>query len=796
MCIRDRNEITLPGLQSWTKRTISKDQLGKDLSGFQSKELEGRYAGKIGLFNAETGEWMTIGKSPIRRNTIEEIEAFKEEIEGGQLHTWKKDFFNRFDDLPLVIVKETPNSVEYDVISVDKSPADVRGMVEKYHEDRVAQHKAITKDEREWEEKRKQMRGGSHLAESKKKSTLSELLRAEGLLIAEGRLSDTKERYKDSIHPLIVDYVAQKDPSDNHKYLDFLMRYVSHTINTASNSGTPMIKDWALNAPEKALDNNLIHNTIGSLKDNIKVFHEKQNIPNAFRYKDLNDYIRKGDKKSWPIDFIDDVKVARNMLSASQAKKIKKQGVKLYNDDRWLVVVPLSHDASCYYGAGTRWCTTTKNNASYYNRYKESGELYYIIDKKGDEKYDDLHKAALNFTSNDVEVYDALDRQKKLTVLETMGVPKEALLKIVEDVADKQLHVQRFIYLLGLKEATPMIYKKYKDQPEKLLSTLGYRQLLALMGEEKAMEWLKQNIAKGNLTIENTGGIDSDFVKQNPLAAVMIARQTDEDLAEVTVVKGVMDSRGTDLYDELSKWGFGELRGEVASDVEYKDGTYWISFGKDDASDLFDNPTLASQLLGEDYPDLYSYGDYAPDFHELWNDYCDEETRTQIKEYLHDTYKEDYADIDFLNLPDDEVEDMLESLYDESIENELRSAFQTADGDARTNIMINQAFDEINVMFDYDAPRWYQAENSMFNYPLKGDMGFWELLNVYADERVDWDYTNGDFEAADMMDVILELQEIKVLDSLTTESLDVYADIEDIIDAGFNEITQDRIASI
>lgn len=574
------------------------------------------------------------------------------------------------------------------------------------------------------------------------------------------------------------------------------MRYVSHTINTASNSGTPMIKDWALNAPEKALDNNLIHNTIGSLKDNIKVFHEKQNIPNAFRYKDLNDYIRKGDKKSWPIDFIDDVKAARNMLSASQAKKIKKQGVKLYDDDRWLVVIPLTHDASCYYGAGTRWCTTTKNNASYYNRYKESGELYYIIDKKGDEKYDDLHKAALNFSSNDVEVYDSLDRQKKLTVLETMGVPKEALLKIVEDVADKQLHVQRFIYLLGLKEAIPMIYKKYKDQPQKLLSTLGYRQLLALMGEEKAMEWLKQNIAKGNLTIENTGGVDSDFVKQNPLAAVMIARQTDEELAEITVVKGVMESKGTDLFDELSKWGWGELRGELVSDVEYKDGTYWISFDEDDASKLFDNPTLAAQLLGEDYPDLFSYTDYAPDFHELWTDYCNDETRTQIKEYLHDNYSEDYPDIDFLNLPDHEVEDMLESLYDESIENELRSAFMTADGDARTNIMINQAFDEINVMFDYDAPRWYQAENGKFNYPLKGDMGFWELLNVYADEKVDWSYSGGDFEAADMMDVILELQEERVLDSLTTESLDVYADTEDILDAGFNEIAQDRIASI
>ena len=574
------------------------------------------------------------------------------------------------------------------------------------------------------------------------------------------------------------------------------MKYVIHTAKTAESSGVSGITEWMLNAPEKFLDNSLIHNTIDSLKDNIKVFHEKQNIPNAFRFKDLNDYIRKGDKKAWPLDFIDDVKAARNMVSASQAKKIKKQGVKLYNDDRWLIIIPLSHDASCYYGGGTRWCTTTKDNDSYYKRYKESGELYYIIDKKGD-KDDDLHKVALNFSSAPVELFNAPDAQIEVSNLETMGIPKDALLKIVEDAVRKGLNIKTFIRELGLKEAIPMIYKKYKDDPEKLLSALGYKQLLTIMGEEKAWAWLKQIIAKGDLTIEGTGGIDSDFVKLNPLAAVMIARRTDEDLAEITVVKGVMESRGTDLYDELSKWGFGELRGEVASDVEYKDGTYWISFDVNDASELFDNPMLAAQLLGEDHPDLFSHSDYAPDFYELWDEYCDEETRTQIKEYLHDNYKEDYPEIDFLNLPDDEVEDMLESLYDESIENELQSAFSIADGDARTYIAMDKAFDEINIMFEYEAPRWYQTENGKFNYPLKGDMDFWKLMNEYADENVDWNYTNGDFEAADMMDVIIELQENDILENLPTDFVnDLYVDTEDILNAGFNEIAQDRIASI
>ena len=42
---------------------------------------------------------------------------------------------------------------------------------------------------------------------------------------------------------------------------------------------------------------------------------------------------------------------------------------------------PKTHTASCYYGAGTKWCTATKDSDSHFSTYKGNGELYYIIDK-------------------------------------------------------------------------------------------------------------------------------------------------------------------------------------------------------------------------------------------------------------------------------------------------------------------------------------------------------------------------------------------------------------------------------
>ena len=54
---------------------------------------------------------------------------------------------------------------------------------------------------------------------------------------------------------------------------------------------------------------------------------------------------------------------------------------KIYEDNRFVVVVPKTHTASCYYGAGTKWCTAAKDTKTHFSTYKGNGELYYIIDK-------------------------------------------------------------------------------------------------------------------------------------------------------------------------------------------------------------------------------------------------------------------------------------------------------------------------------------------------------------------------------------------------------------------------------
>ena len=62
-------------------------------------------------------------------------------------------------------------------------------------------------------------------------------------------------------------------------------------------------------------------------------------------------------------------------------KEMEKQIQKLYENNEWLVIKPLSFLASKKYGASTKWCTTQDNNPEYYLKYSRRGILIYCMNK-------------------------------------------------------------------------------------------------------------------------------------------------------------------------------------------------------------------------------------------------------------------------------------------------------------------------------------------------------------------------------------------------------------------------------
>ncbi len=104
------------------------------------------------------------------------------------------------------------------------------------------------------------------------------------------------------------------------------------------------------------------------------------------------------------------------LKSKTEREREAKEKVNtIYRDANYLVIEPLSHLASCYYGAGTKWCTTATDSDIQYKKYSRDGKLYYFIDLGGENE-----KLALyipNAINSPVEVYDEQDIEVGLNSL-------------------------------------------------------------------------------------------------------------------------------------------------------------------------------------------------------------------------------------------------------------------------------------------------------------------------------------------------------------------------------------------
>jgi len=165
-----------------------------------------------------------------------------------------------------------------------------------------------------------------------------------GLLI-EGRVDDARKKYS-NVSDEVFNYYVENDPSNNHKYLDWLLKVNGDVFYEVND-----IHKHAI--------------------DNIKFFHQYNQ---SFKNKDINTY-----NISTLTDAVQEVKI--KLLERETEKEAKKQKSVIYKDDKWLVVSPHTWQASCVFGLGTRWCITMKNTSSYWDRYSRGSTFFFITDK-------------------------------------------------------------------------------------------------------------------------------------------------------------------------------------------------------------------------------------------------------------------------------------------------------------------------------------------------------------------------------------------------------------------------------
>ena len=233
-------------------------------------------------------------------------------------------------------------------------------------------------------------------------------------LLFESKLDDIKLKYTNIPHDVITK-LSEEDPSGNNKYLEFLVKNYSKTSPSFNDKLIQTVKDFHKNLPK--IDAELLEDI--SKKENwvpylgpAETSPIGRSIKKVYKTpKDITSYLGVGGIRLMETV----VKYAKQKLTKSEVKKLETNV--LYNSPDLLILIPESYQASCHYGAGTKWCTTSRESDYHFKSYTSKGTLFYIIQKK-EPQSNPWYRTAIFVNKNDgtVQAFDAPDNPTQINV--------------------------------------------------------------------------------------------------------------------------------------------------------------------------------------------------------------------------------------------------------------------------------------------------------------------------------------------------------------------------------------------
>jgi hypothetical protein len=176
-------------------------------------------------------------------------------------------------------------------------------------------------------------------------------------VLTENRIDDVKKKFP-TLDPAIIDYFVTVDPSGNNKYLEWMAKAMTHRPTTDSIMDIIDNYNW---------NDGYWEDVASYIGDIVKKFHQllpymvhtneqgkKEGTTDLYLYKftdsEMIHYLK------FDIDRAQERKDKKDEL-----KKYKSEVDKIFDDKNWLVVRAKTWEASCHYGAGTKWCTTSRD---------------------------------------------------------------------------------------------------------------------------------------------------------------------------------------------------------------------------------------------------------------------------------------------------------------------------------------------------------------------------------------------------------------------------------------------------
>lgn len=152
----------------------------------------------------------------------------------------------------------------------------------------------------------------------------------------------------------------------------------------------------------KTLESGFSEEVLENVKNSLKKFIS---ISQNLSLKDINQY-----------NTIEELYTALKVYEDKIRRNVKQvEGADIiYEDKKYVIVSPKTHKASCYYGAGTKWCTATTSSNTQFDNYMSESRLFYILDKTKPTS-DIFYKVALlQKFDGERSFYDAPDNKFRL----------------------------------------------------------------------------------------------------------------------------------------------------------------------------------------------------------------------------------------------------------------------------------------------------------------------------------------------------------------------------------------------
>lgn len=207
------------------------------------------------------------------------------------------------------------------------------------------------------------------------------------------RIDELKKQFPE-LNLTIFDLFKRIDTSSSYKYFPLLCKILGKRFSLEEHYGENKI---GINRVKIEIHEQLLSKGISTVDLTNNELFFFQNLTDMFNYESflvMKDFIRLMDKNQinnkdvTSYSTIDEVRNAITLASMKElTKELEGQIIKEFEDDRWLVVRPLTFQSSSKYGASTRWCTTYQRDKQYFEKYWQNGILVYFINKQTGYKF-------------------------------------------------------------------------------------------------------------------------------------------------------------------------------------------------------------------------------------------------------------------------------------------------------------------------------------------------------------------------------------------------------------------------